>query len=136
MASGVGVHDDAVTAFNDLKLGHKHKYVTFKLSDDAKLIVVEHLVAASTWDKFVSSLPKDDCRYIIYDFDYEHEGSKNKVVFIMWAPEGAKIKSKMLYTSSKDAIKKKLNGIGAEIQATDLSEISYEAVLEKVNQRK
>ncbi len=42
------------------------------------------------------------------------------------------MKQKMLYASSKDAIRKKLVGIGAEIQGTDLSEVSYEAVLEKV----
>lgn len=38
----------------------------------------------------------------------------------------------MLYASSKDAIRKKLVGIGVEVQATDASEISFEAVLEKV----
>lgn len=48
------------------------------------------------------------------------------------APDTSKVKQKMLYASSKDAIRKKLVGIGAEIQGTDLSEVSYEAVLEKV----
>ena len=38
----------------------------------------------------------------------------------------------MLYTSAKDSIRKKLVGIDAEIQATDHSEISNEAVLNKV----
>lgn len=38
----------------------------------------------------------------------------------------------MLYASSKDALRKKLVGVGTEIQATDSSEISHETVLEKV----
>jgi len=38
----------------------------------------------------------------------------------------------MLYTSSKDAIKKKLNLMGSDIQATDLAEIDYNTVLDKV----
>lgn len=38
----------------------------------------------------------------------------------------------MLYASSKDAIRKKLVGIQTEVQATDASEVSFEAVLEKV----
>jgi len=48
------------------------------------------------------------------------------------SPETAKIKQKMLYASSKDALRKKLVGIAHEIQATDPSEITFETVLEKV----
>ena len=49
------------------------------------------------------------------------------------APETAKIKPKMLYASSKDALRKKLVGVATEIQGTDLSEISYDSVLDKVS---
>jgi cofilin len=38
----------------------------------------------------------------------------------------------MLYAASKDALRKKLDGIYTEIQCTDLSEVSFEAVLDKV----
>lgn len=43
------------------------------------------------------------------------------------------MKQKMLYASSKDALRKALVGIATEIQGTDLSEVSYETVLEKVS---
>jgi len=39
----------------------------------------------------------------------------------------------MLYTSTKDSLKKKLVGIGTEVQATDASEISREEVLARVD---
>lgn len=48
------------------------------------------------------------------------------------SPDSAKIKPKMLYASSKDALRKKLVGVASEIQCTDLSEIAYDTVLEKV----
>jgi cofilin len=48
------------------------------------------------------------------------------------SPETAKIRSKMLYASSKDAIRKKLVGIAHEIQGTDLSEVAFQTVLERV----
>lgn len=38
----------------------------------------------------------------------------------------------MLYASSKEAIRKKLLGIQAELHATDVSEASYEAILDRV----
>jgi cofilin len=62
-----------------------------------------------------------------------NDGSeRNKILFIVWAPDSAKIKEKMLITSSKDAVKKKLVGIGKEIQATDASEIAYKEILDQV----
>lgn len=42
------------------------------------------------------------------------------------APDNAKIKQKMLFASSKDALRKALVGIAVEIQGTDASEVSYE----------
>ena len=48
------------------------------------------------------------------------------------APDTAKVKSKMIYASSKGDLRKKLVGIGTEIQATDSSEIDFATVLDKV----
>ncbi len=49
------------------------------------------------------------------------------------APDTAKIKQKMVYAASKDALRRKLDGIYTEIQCTDLAEVSHETVLDKVN---
>lgn len=43
------------------------------------------------------------------------------------SPDEAKIKTKMLYASSKDALRRALVGVAIEIQGTDHSEIAYEA---------
>ena len=45
----------------------------------------------------------------------------------------AMLQAKMIYSSSKDALKGALTGIHAEIQGTDFSEISHETVLDKVS---
>jgi len=50
-----------------------------------------------------------------------------------WSPDTAPIKSKMVYASSKDSIRRSFIGIGTEIQGTDYAEVSYETVLEKVS---
>lgn len=39
----------------------------------------------------------------------------------------------MVYASSKEALRRALSGITAEIQGTDFSEVSYESVLERVS---
>jgi hypothetical protein len=43
------------------------------------------------------------------------------------APDDAKIKAKMVFASSKDALRRALVGIAVEIQGTDFSEVAYEA---------
>lgn len=132
----MAVDDACLAAFQDLKLGKKHRYVTYCLGEDNKKIVVERAADVSaTYADFSKELPHDDCRYAVFDFEYEKapgEGKRSKICFIIWAPDTAKVRQKMLYASSKDALRKALVGIGTEIQATDASEIAYDAVLEKV----
>lgn len=43
------------------------------------------------------------------------------------SPDDSKIKQKMLFASSKDALRRSLVGIASEIQGTDYSEVAYES---------
>jgi len=134
MSSGVAVNDEIVTKFTELKLGHQHRFLIFKLNDTNTEVVLEKSGPPSaTYDEFVACMPANDCRYGIFDlaFTAEDGGQRSKIVFILWAPDSAKIKSKMLFTSSKADLKKKLVGIATEVQATDASEIDYNSVLDK-----
>jgi hypothetical protein len=44
------------------------------------------------------------------------------------APDTSRVRSKMLYASSKDRFKRELDGIQVELQATDPSEMSMDIV--------
>jgi len=135
MASGVKVSDDCVEKYNQLKLSKDIRYVIFRITDANDEIIVDQTgPKGADYNSFLDKLPKDDTRYAVYDFEYELEGGlRNKILFVVWAPDTAKLKRKMLIASSKDAFRKKLVGIGAEIQATDRSEVDHSAVLEKVS---
>jgi cofilin len=43
------------------------------------------------------------------------------------SPDDAKIKKKMVYAASRDALRRSLEGVALEIQATDYEEVAYEA---------
>jgi len=113
--------------------------IKYKLTDDLKFVDVESVVAATDgtteeqWAAMCETLPDTDCRYIIYDVTWQTAdgGERSKILFVLWSPDSAKIKSKMLYTSSKDAFKKALVGIAQDFQATDKSEISFDVAIEK-----
>ncbi|XP_035699099.1 cofilin-like [Branchiostoma floridae] len=108
MAPGVKVTDEVISASDEV-IRHKYKYVTFKLEDHDN-VIVDTKVESSTYEEFQASLPSDDARWSIYDFDYKNrEGQDcNKLILFGWCPdEGAKITTKMLYSGSTEEIKKK-----------------------------
>ncbi|ELW50692.1 Cofilin-1 [Tupaia chinensis] len=135
MASCVAVSDGIINVFNDVKVRKSStleevrckKAVLFCLSEDKNIILEERKeilvgnvgqTVNNPYTTFVKMLPDEDCRYARYNVTYESKESKKEdLVFIFWAPECAPDKSKMIYASSKDAIKKKLMGIKRELQA-------------------
>ncbi|KAH9480826.1 cofilin [Psilocybe cubensis] len=135
VASGVGVNDSCLSTFQDLKLKKKFKYIIFNLSKDLSEIIVEKTSEDSDYDVFLADLPETECRWAIYDFEFEKEGAgkRNKIIFISWSPDDAKVKQKMVFASSRDALKRSLNGIAVEIQGTDFGEVAFESVLDKAN---
>lgn len=92
---------------------------------------------STSYDDFIAELPPAECRYAIYDYEFEKEGAgtRNKICFFTWSPDDAKIKPKMIYASSKDALRKSLVGIAVEVQGTDFSEVSQETVHEKASRQ-
>jgi len=147
MTSGVKVSDLCKSMFGQVKMtrqGQKKKrFAVFKISDDFKQIIPdegrddegEGCGNPEHFDDIVRDLPQDDGRYIVYDYPYEaNHGMSSKVIFVMWVPEGITIKKKMLYASSKDALKKCIE-FGAELQADcpgDLCHDDIRAKLRKV----
>ncbi|KAF7364966.1 putative actin cross-linking [Mycena venus] len=134
-SSGVAVNEECLEKYQTLKIGKKFKYIVFGLNKDNTEIVVEKTSTSQSYDDFIADLPESECRWAVYDLEFEKEdgGKRNKLVFYSWAPDTAKIKAKMVFASSKDALRRSLVGIAVEIQGTDFSEVAYEAVMEKAS---
>ena len=74
-------------------------------------------------------------RYGVFDFEYTHQcqgtteaSKKEKLFLISWCPDSAKIKKKMLYSSSFDALKKCLVGVQKYIQVSSLRKIQFKLI--------
>eukprot|EP00188_Purpureofilum_apyrenoidigerum_P002431 Plantae.Rhodophyta-Purpureofilum_apyrenoidigerum.ctg25068.p1 GENE.Plantae.Rhodophyta-Purpureofilum_apyrenoidigerum.ctg25068~~Plantae.Rhodophyta-Purpureofilum_apyrenoidigerum.ctg25068.p1 ORF type:complete len:149 (+),score=31.14 Plantae.Rhodophyta-Purpureofilum_apyrenoidigerum.ctg25068:95-541(+) len=141
MASGVGVTDECKMVVQELLKDRKHSAVVLKISDDLTEVVVDYTVPSKadgisgedSYKEFLQSLPEADCRFIIYDFEYvSQDTKKNRVILILWSPESSKVKSKMMYASSKQAVLNELSGVQTPLQGTDFDEISYKAVSDLV----
>ncbi|XP_020216336.1 actin-depolymerizing factor 7 isoform X1 [Cajanus cajan] len=128
-ASGMAVHDDCKLKFQELKAKRIYRFITFKI--EQQQVVVDKIGGSTeSYDDFQASLPGDECRYAVYDFDFttDENCQKSKIFFIAWSPDTSKVRMKMVYASSKDRFKRELDGIQVELQATDPSEMSLDIV--------
>ncbi|KAL8515795.1 hypothetical protein ACS0TY_014477 [Phlomoides rotata] len=135
-SSGMGVADHSKTTYMELQRKKVHRYVIFKIDEKKKEVVVEKTgITAENYEDFTESLPENDCRYAVYDFDYvtSENCQKSKIFFIAWSPSASRIRSKMLYATSKERFRRELVGIHYEIQATDPSEMDLDIIRERAN---
>jgi cofilin len=100
-SSGVSVDPDCVERFQELKLRKKYKYITFHLNESKTEIVVAKTSESSDYDDFLADLPEAECRWAVYDFQFQNEegGLRNKIVFFHWYV-GSSTKKKMRATRS------------------------------------
>ncbi|KAJ0053639.1 hypothetical protein Pint_00404 [Pistacia integerrima] len=117
--------------FFELKAKRNHRFIVFKIDEQIQQVTVEKVGSPEeTYDDFTNSLPANECRYAVFDFDFttEENVQKSKIFFIAWAPDTSRVRSKMVYSSSKDRFKRELDGIQVELQATDPSEMSLDII--------
>ncbi|KAB0387456.1 hypothetical protein FD755_002412 [Muntiacus reevesi] len=120
------VADEVCRIFYDMKvrkcstpeeIKKRKKAVIFCLSADKKCIIVE---------EGKEILVGDRCCF------ETKESRKEELMFFLWAPELAPLKSKIIYASSKDAIKKKFQGIKHECQANGPEDLNRACIAEKL----
>ncbi|KAL3833509.1 hypothetical protein ACJIZ3_008245 [Penstemon smallii] len=130
-ASGMSVDDECKLRFVELKAKRNFRYIIFKVEEKLQQVTIEKLGQPNeSYDDFTASLPENECRYAVYDFDFitAENCQKSKIFFIAWSPDTSRIRSKMVYASTKDRFKRELDGIQVELQATDPSEMSLDIV--------
>ncbi|KAG9150445.1 hypothetical protein Leryth_010827 [Lithospermum erythrorhizon] len=135
-SSGMGVAGHTLDAFMELKRKKVHRYIIFKVDEKKKEVIVEKTGGpAENYDDFAAAMPENDCRYAVYDYDFvtSENCQKSKIFFIAWSPATSRIRSKMLYATSKERLKRELDGIHYEIQATDPSEMDLEVIQERAH---
>ncbi|XWS49923.1 hypothetical protein CRYUN_Cryun12cG0044600 [Craigia yunnanensis] len=133
-ASGMAVHDECKMKFLELKAKRSYRFIVFKIEEKIQQVVVEKLgEPTDSYEDLSASLPPNECRYAVYDFDFttEENCQKSKIFFIAWSPDASRVRSKMLYASSKDRFRRELDGVQVEVQATDPSEMSFDIVKER-----
>ena len=102
-SSGVKLNPQAAERFNEMKLGHKTQYITFKIESGE--IVISEICGkadaggdkcagnATQWETFCDKLTRDgqnECRYCVFDYYMEQpqQAAGNRVIealiFVVW----------------------------------------------------
>ena len=126
------MNDDCTAKFQAIKSKHEFRYVIFKISDDKSEILVDSTgVPSATYDDFKKALNADEPRYALIDFQWKNDDGVDKedLIFMNWCPDSCGVKLKMLYASSSDAIKKKLDGCKKYLQITDTDELQESEIV-------
>lgn len=134
MATGVTVDDAVSEAFQQFKLKkgeYNLRYMTFKIKDKKTIIIDQLGGRDKDYSDFCEALPENEGRYGVIDIEFESDDGRptSKLVFISWNPDNSPIRSKMLYSGSKEAIKSTLAGVGIHMNAVDYSELDYDSTI-------
>jgi len=84
-ASGMAVLDECKLKFQELKAKRNYRFIVFKIENYE--VMVEKLGSPEeTYENFTSSLPANECRYAVFDFDFttNENCQKSKIFFIAW----------------------------------------------------
>lgn len=81
----MAVNDECKLKFLELKAKRNYRYITFKIEEQQ--VVLDKLGSPDdSYDQFTSSLPADECRYAVFDFDFttDEKCQKSKIIFVAW----------------------------------------------------
>lgn len=128
---GIVPSEDQIKLFNELKVDKLHRYLVIRLNKDRNGLETGEVGARdSTIKDLESILPKDNCCFVVFDFEYETfenpPRQTSKLLLICWAPDIAPIKIKVPFSSTKSDIKANFPGIQKDIQASDFAILDFE----------
>lgn len=99
----MAVHDECKLKFLELKAKRNHRFIVFKIEERIQQVMVEKLGGPDeTYEDFTNSLPANECRYAVFDFDFttDENCQKSKIFFIAWWPIYFQLISIFLWSTS------------------------------------
>ena len=86
--TGMCVTEECKSSFMEMKWKKVHRYIVFKIDEGSRLVTVDKVGGpGESYDDLAASLPEDDCRYAVFDFDFVTVDNcrKSKIFFIAWS---------------------------------------------------
>ena len=113
--------EEQIAQFESVKTTRKCQYMVLTLNEGNNAFEVLKMgEKGAPYEELMEHFPKDDCRYVITDFEYttnENPPRKtSKLILFLWCPSTAKITRKFPFASANGPLKNAFTGIQKEIQ--------------------
>ncbi|KAL9685342.1 hypothetical protein QQ045_022790 [Rhodiola kirilowii] len=142
-ASGMAVNDECKLKFLELKAKRTHRFIVFKIDEKVQQTLTktccceveeqdDPATTVLTRHTTISQLACPTTSVVILSIilisSPVRTARRARSSSVSWSPDTSRVRSKMLYASSKDRFKRELDGIQFELQATDPTELSLDLV--------
>nr|CAH8874806.1 unnamed protein product [Trichobilharzia regenti] len=132
MSSGIKPTAECERLYKSLKMDNLYRYIIFTISNSEQIIASKAAPRSATYKEFKDELTsrKDTGCYAV--IDYECEGIKgSNLIFVSWVCDSLPVKQKMLYASSREALKKRFEGLKGDVHAVDLEGVAESVMISK-----
>ena len=128
--ANLDVSQQCLDQFNRLKMDKSLFFVSFRIENQTTVVVDHVQEKGVSYDSLIHHIPQNEPRFVVVDFDFTNNDGLilNKIIFIHWCPDNARVNHKMVYASTKENLKKRLVGIFKEVQASIASELTHESI--------
>lgn len=92
----------------------------------------------SGWDEMCKNLPQQEVRYVLVNFGYVSPNdnvTRNKRVFLMWAPQYSKVKDKVkvtMYSHEAQKILSQNTNFHIIMQGNEMNDVNVNMLMEKI----
>ncbi|XP_068597170.1 uncharacterized protein [Brachionichthys hirsutus] len=140
MASGIVVDNNVKQLYKDMKLKKSVKLAAFQIFNSKKIDVKTKLTeqeicekGKDAFEEMQEQMKDDECAYFLYDCHFQDAESraKSQLVLVIWSPDGADIRDKMIYSSCRDRIKEAC-AAKCTLEANGRSDCSRRALSEQL----
>jgi len=128
---GIEPTQEHIEKYAELKVDKKYRYIILALNKERNALEILRLGDRSEGMKELEPhLPKDNCVYVVYDFEYDTYESPPrqtaKLLLICWVPDNCSSKIKVPFAGTKSSVRGAFAGIQKDVQASDFSYLDVE----------
>jgi len=150
--SGIGVNEEIVSFYADsFKIRKSNAYFVCKINqlpDKKEEIQMDSYgdpypkdctqeQCKEVFDKMKAGLEDEEPKFIIFDFHFKSLDGRDvtQIGCISWISDNCGVKKRMKYSSTKEILPKKLQGVKS-IQANDKGDLDFETVVNDLRKTK
>lgn len=110
MHQNIEIDPKVIDTFNSIKSNGTNSYMVLKVNEEPRVVIERIGELGETWDSMSEQLPREDGRYIVFDYKRKLEEGKavSKLLFAYWCSFYVPISRKIQLSTIKDIVEAKV----------------------------